>query len=100
TREAGQGLAGELAPLGFNVDFAPDTDVTIGPKDPTIGARSISSDPAAVAVHGSAFSQGMLAAGVLPAVKHFPGHGSVTADSHQSLPVQPAGVEELQAKDW
>ncbi|WP_268743660.1 glycoside hydrolase family 3 N-terminal domain-containing protein [Arthrobacter nitrophenolicus] len=100
TREAGQGLAGELAGLGFNVDFAPDTDVTMGPTDPTIGARSMSADPAAAAVHGTAFSQGMLAAGVLPAVKHFPGHGSVTADSHLSLPVQPAGLEELRARDW
>lgn len=100
TREAGQGLAGELAGLGFNVDFAPATDVTMGPTDPTIGARSMSADPAAAAVHGTAFSQGMLAAGVLPAVKHFPGHGSVTADSHQSLPVQPAGLEELRARDW
>ena len=44
--EAGGGLAAELAPLGFTVDFAPDTDVTIGPKDPTIGARSMSGDPA------------------------------------------------------
>jgi beta-N-acetylhexosaminidase len=100
TREAGQGLAGELVPLGFNVDFAPDTDVTIGPKDPTIGARSMSADPAAVAAHGVAFSHGMLAAGVLPAVKHFPGHGSVTADSHVSLPVQPAGIDVLRGRDW
>ncbi|WP_309484142.1 glycoside hydrolase family 3 N-terminal domain-containing protein [Pseudarthrobacter sp. NS4] len=100
TREAGQGLAGELVPLGFNVDFAPDTDVTIGPMDPTIGARSMSADPAAVAVHGVAFSRGMLAAGVLPAVKHFPGHGSVTADSHISLPLQPAAIEELRGRDW
>ncbi len=100
TREAGQGLAGELSALGFNVDFAPDTDVTMGPKDPTIGARSMSADPAAAAVHGTAFSQGILAAGVLPAVKHFPGHGSVTADSHHNLPVQPASLDELRARDW
>ena len=53
TREAGQGLAGELSSLGFNVDFAPDTDVTMGPQDPTIGARSMSSDPAVAAVHGA-----------------------------------------------
>lgn len=100
TRDAGQGLAGELAPLGFNLDFAPDADVTVGPGDPTIGARSMSGDPAAAAAHSVAFSQGMLAAGVLPTVKHFPGHGSVTADSHISLPVQKAGVEELKARDW
>ncbi|TLM85503.1 beta-N-acetylhexosaminidase [Pseudarthrobacter sp. NamE2] len=100
TREAAQGLAGELVPLGFNVDFAPDTDVTMGPMDPTIGARSMSADPALAAAHGVAFSQGMLAAGVLPAVKHFPGHGSVTADSHHSMPTQPAAVEELRGRDW
>src|SRR4029453_12770630 len=39
-------------------------------------------------------------AGVLPSVKHFPGHGSVTVDSHESLPVQKATVEQLRAKDW
>ncbi|WP_159830159.1 glycoside hydrolase family 3 N-terminal domain-containing protein [Arthrobacter sp. 9AX] len=99
-QEAGQGLASELVPLGFNTDFAPDTDVTVGPKDPTIGARSMSGDPGAAAGLGVAFSQGMLAAGVLPAVKHFPGHGSVSADSHLNLPVQPASVEALRGRDW
>jgi beta-N-acetylhexosaminidase len=100
TKDAGRALASELAPLGFNVDFAPDTDVTIGPADPTIGARSMSGDPDSAARLGVAFSQGMQEAGLLPAVKHFPGHGSVTVDSHQSLPVQPAGVAELSARDW
>jgi beta-N-acetylhexosaminidase len=99
-REAGQGLASELVPLGFNTDFAPDTDVTIGPKDPTIGARSMSGDPDTVASLGTAFSQGMLAAGVLPVIKHFPGHGSVTTDSHVNMPLQPATAAELQARDW
>lgn len=99
-REAGQGLAGELVPLGFNTDFAPGTDVTIGPADPTIGARSMSGDPDAAARLGVAYSQGMLAAGVLPAVKHFPGHGSVTTDSHVNLPTQQATVAELSARDW
>lgn len=100
TRQAGKGLAGELVPLGFDLDFAPDTDVTIGPSDPTIGARSMSADPDAAAAHGVAFSQGMLDAGVLPTVKHFPGHGSVTTDSHLSLPVQPASLDELRVRDW
>ncbi|MFD0757878.1 glycoside hydrolase family 3 N-terminal domain-containing protein [Arthrobacter ulcerisalmonis] len=98
--EAGSGIAAELAPLGYTVDFAPDTDVTIGPQDPTIGSRSISTDPDVVATLGMAFSQGMLKAGVLPVVKHFPGHGSVTTDSHLALPVQPASVDELKARDW
>lgn len=100
TKDAGRALASELAPLGFNVDFAPVTDVTIGPADPTIGARSMSGNPDAAGTLGVAFSQGMQEAGVLPAVKHFPGHGSVTVDSHQDLPVQPAGVADLEARDW
>ncbi|MBT2532041.1 beta-N-acetylhexosaminidase [Arthrobacter sp. ISL-48] len=100
TKDAGRALASELVPLGFTVDFAPDTDVTIGPADPTIGARSMSGDPDTAARLGVAFSQGMQEAGLLPVVKHFPGHGSLTVDSHQSLPVQPAGVAELSARDW
>lgn len=100
TKDAGRAVASELTPLGFNVDFAPDTDVTIGPADPTIGARSMSADPDTAGSLGVAFSQGMQEAGVLPTVKHFPGHGSVTVDSHQDLPVQPAGVAELEARDW
>lgn len=98
--EAGQAMASELAGLGFNADFAPDTDVTSGPQDPTIGARSMSGSPDAAAGLGVGFSQGMLAAGVLPSVKHFPGHGSVTADSHESLPVQQATVDQLRGRDW
>lgn len=99
-KEAGQGLAGELSPLGFNLDFAPDADVTMGPQDPTIGARSMSADPAAAASLTAAFSQGMLAAGILPTAKHFPGHGSVTTNSHLSLPTQNAGLDELRGRDW
>jgi beta-N-acetylhexosaminidase len=98
--EAGQAMASELAGLGFNADFAPDTDVTSGPQDPTIGARSMSGSPDAAAGLGVGFSLGMLAAGVLPSVKHFPGHGSVTADSHESLPVQQATVDQLRGRDW
>lgn len=98
--DAGRSLAGELAGLGFNVDFAPDADVTIGPTDPTIGSRSISGNPETVGQMSVGFSQGMLAAGVLPAIKHFPGHGSVTVDSHLDLPVQPASTAQLEARDW
>ncbi|MFJ6025971.1 glycoside hydrolase family 3 N-terminal domain-containing protein [Pseudarthrobacter sp. NPDC092424] len=99
-RLAGKALASELAHLGFNVDFAPGADVTIGPNDPTIGARSFSADPEAAAALSVEFSRGLLEAGVLPAAKHFPGHGSVTADSHRSLPVQGATLEQLEARDW
>lgn len=97
--EAGQAMASELAALGFNTDFAPTSDVTMGPADPTIGARSMSGDADAASGFGVAFSQGMLAAGLLPAAKHFPGHGSVSVDSHTRLPVQGASMEQLRARD-
>ncbi|WP_426990642.1 glycoside hydrolase family 3 N-terminal domain-containing protein [Pseudarthrobacter sp. Y6] len=100
TKDAGRALAAEIGSLGFTVDFAPVADVTIGPADPTVGARSMSGNPDAAGALAVAFSQGMQEAGVLPAVKHFPGHGSVTVDSHQDLPVQPAGIAELEARDW
>ncbi|WP_427008473.1 glycoside hydrolase family 3 N-terminal domain-containing protein [Pseudarthrobacter sp. H2] len=97
--DAGQALASELAALGFTTDFAPAMDVTMGPADPTIGARSMSGSADAAADLGVAFSQGMLAAGLLPAAKHFPGHGSVVVDSHADLPVQGASLEQLRARD-
>lgn len=97
--EAGRALASELSALGFNIDFAPTADVTMGPSDPTIGARSISGSAGTVAELGVAFSRGMLASGVLPAAKHFPGHGSVSVDSHHGLPVQPASLDRLRAND-
>lgn len=96
---AGRAISAELAGLGFNVDFAPTTDVTMGPADPTIGARSISGSAHTAAEFGIAFSKGMLGAGILPAAKHFPGHGSVTLDSHKVLPVQDASLKQLRAKD-
>jgi beta-N-acetylhexosaminidase len=96
---AGQAMASELAGLGFNTDFAPAMDVTMGPADPTIGARSMSGSAHTAADFGVAFSEGMLAAGVLPAAKHFPGHGSVSVDSHADLPVQGASLEQLRTRD-
>ena len=98
--DSGKALASELAGLGFTADFAPSADVTAGPQDPTIGARAMSGNPDAAASLGVGFAQGMLSAGVLPAAKHFPGHGSVAVDSHESLPVQKATLEQLRAKDW
>ena len=88
----------ELRGLGFTVDFAPDADVTSGPGDPTIGSRSASSRPAAVAeqvVAAAGFSE----AGVVPVIKHFPGHGSVPGDSHVTLPVQTKTLPQLEASD-
>ncbi|MBP2215758.1 glycoside hydrolase family 3 N-terminal domain-containing protein [Arthrobacter sp. CAN_C5] len=90
----------ELAGLGFTMNHAPSVDVTTGADDPTIGARAYSDDPELVAELGPAAVTGMLASGILPSVKHFPGHGSVPADSHLELPVQTASLTELEDRDW
>jgi beta-N-acetylhexosaminidase len=99
TRRAYAASGAELRGLGFTVDFAPDADVTSGPGDPTIGSRAASARPADVAEHVVAAAEGFAASGVLPVVKHFPGHGSVPADSHLTLPVQTKSREELDASD-
>ncbi|MEP7764516.1 glycoside hydrolase family 3 N-terminal domain-containing protein [Sanguibacter sp. 25GB23B1] len=98
-REAARARASELRAAGFTMNFAPVADVTIGPDDPTIGSRSAGSEPTTVALVTVAAVEGSLDAGVMPAAKHFPGHGSVTVDSHASLPVQGASVAELEARD-
>ena len=91
--------AAELAGFGFTVDFAPDADVTTGPEDPTIGSRSAGADPGLAARQVSAAADGLQQAGVAPVLKHFPGHGSVPADSHLSLPVQKRSVRRLRDTD-
>jgi len=99
TRAAYAASGAELRGLGFTVDFAPDGDVTSGPDDPTIGSRSAGSDPEVVAEQMTAAAQGFLEGGVVPVIKHFPGHGSVPADSHLTLPVQTKTRAQLFASD-
>jgi beta-N-acetylhexosaminidase len=89
----------ELAGLGFTVDFAPVADVTTGPNDPTIGSRSAGSSPRLVAAQAVAAAQGFARGGVVPVLKHFPGHGSVPADSHVTLPVQRRSLRQLRLRD-
>jgi beta-N-acetylhexosaminidase len=96
---AAQAMAIELRATGLNYDFAPDADVTVGLADVTIGLRSASSDPDRAARAVVAATQGFTAGGVVSSVKHFPGHGSLTVDSHQGLPVQDADADELAARD-
>ncbi|SEJ16955.1 glycoside hydrolase family 3 N-terminal domain-containing protein [Demequina mangrovi] len=89
----------DLRALGVNVDLAPVADVTIGPADPIIRSRSAGSDPAEVARTVTAAVEGYLGGGVIPVIKHFPGHGSVTVDSHEALPVQERGLKALARTD-
>jgi beta-N-acetylhexosaminidase len=87
TEAAWKAAGGNLAALGINVDFAPVADV-LGPRGSgVIGSRSYGSVPADVAAQVVAATRGLTSAGVAPALKHFPGHGHTTADSHEELPI-------------
>ena len=92
-------LGAQMAQLGFTMNLAPDADVTIGLKDPTIRTRSAGSSPTAVAGVVNAAWEGFEDGGVTPVIKHFPGHGSVTANSHDTLPVQHSPIGELEDRD-
>ncbi len=98
--EVAQASGRELRAMGFTMVFAPDADVTTGADDPTIGSRSASSNPELVAELTTGSLQGYADAGIVAVAKHFPGHGSVPADSHEELPVQAATVEQLQQRDF
>jgi beta-N-acetylhexosaminidase len=87
----------DLAALGVNVDFAPVADV-LGPRG-VVGSRSFGGDPQAVAAQVSAVVRGLHAAGVAATLKHFPGHGHTTVDSHAGLPVLERTVAQLEAED-
>ncbi|HET8616957.1 MAG TPA: glycoside hydrolase family 3 N-terminal domain-containing protein [Actinomycetales bacterium] len=98
--KVGEASGDELRALGFTMVFAPDADVTIGSSDPTIGVRSPGSLPETVARVATGLLDGYREAGIVPVAKHFPGHGSVTANSHVTLPVQRASLETLQSRDF
>ncbi|ADT97053.1 beta-glucosidase-like glycosyl hydrolase [Mycolicibacterium gilvum] len=84
--------------LGITVDFAPVVDVSDAPDNTVIGDRSFGADPTTVTDYAGAYAQGLREAGVLPVLKHFPGHGSGSGDSHVGSVVAPS-LEQLQASD-
>ncbi len=98
-QEAMTAAALELRGLGFTWVFAPVADVTIGSADPTIGSRSPSTDPTIAGLTAVAAIRGYNDAGIASTVKHFPGHGSATEDSHQTLPVLSGSLDELRERD-
>ena len=90
----------DLAALGIDVDCAPVLDVPVAGAHDVIGDRAYGSEPGLVAELGRAAMAGLLDEGVLPVVKHIPGHGRATVDSHLSLPVVEASRDELEARDF
>jgi beta-N-acetylhexosaminidase len=93
-------MAHDLRQLGINVDAVPCLDVPQPGADDIIGDRAYADDPETIAVLGRAAAEGLLAGGVLPIIKHMPGHGRAGADSHLALPVVSASHAALQAVDF
>jgi beta-N-acetylhexosaminidase len=87
TRAAWQAAGEELAAMGLTVDFAPDADTLGPPANTVIGSRSFGGDAKANAAQVSAAVDGLQSAGVTAGLKHFPGHGHTSGDSHEILPV-------------
>lgn len=85
--DVGHAMGRELASLGFNVNFAPVLDVNSNPDNPVIGRRSFGATPQEVTEAARPFLHAMQAEGVMGCLKHFPGHGDTSVDSHYGLPV-------------
>jgi beta-N-acetylhexosaminidase len=93
-------IAYDLSELGINVDCVPVLDVPVAGADAVIGDRAYGSDPTTIIELGRAVIEGMIEGGVLPVMKHIPGHGRATADTHHELPHVTTSREELSASDF
>lgn len=96
-RAAGRVAGAELRAMGIHLNYAPVMDVNNNAANPVIGARAFGDTPAFVETMGLAYVEGLQAAGVGATVKHFPGHGDVTVDSHVALPLVNHPVDRLDA---
>ena len=93
-------IAADLIDLGITVDCLPLADVPVDGADAVIGNRAYGTDAAKVAAIARAVTEGLVEGGVLPVLKHIPGHGRATADSHFGLPTVDTSREELNRTDF
>ncbi|MEH6404999.1 MAG: beta-N-acetylhexosaminidase [Sneathiella sp.] len=100
TRLATRLIARDLTAAGINVDCSPCLDLSFEETSSVIGDRSFNSDPARVAILGAVVAEEFLNAGIIPVIKHVPGHGRAIVDSHHHLPTVSATREELIKTDF
>jgi beta-N-acetylhexosaminidase len=93
-------IAADLAALGINVDCLPLADVPVDGADPIIGDRAYGTTPDQVAIIAREVAAGLMDGGVLPVLKHIPGHGRASVDSHEKLPVVDTPRDVLAATDF
>lgn len=92
-------MGDELKAVGINMNLAPVVDVNSNPRNPVIGIRAFSNQPQEVALFAERMLQGYHQAGIIPVLKHFPGHGDVSVDSHEALPVVKKSLLQLNQTD-
>jgi beta-N-acetylhexosaminidase len=93
-------MADDLVRLGISIDCLPVLDLLVDGADPVIGDRAYGRDPGRVARLGRAVCEGLIAGGVLPVLKHIPGHGRAGVDSHAALPSVDTAHDELSRTDF
>lgn len=93
-------MAADLIDLGINIDCFPDADLFYEGADKVIGDRSYGEFPDKVSVLARAAAEGMISGGVIPVMKHLPGHGRADVDSHDTLPIVDTKIEELRITDF
>ena len=91
----GKIIGEELKTFGFNMNFAPVLDINSNPNNPVIGDRSFGNNPDIVNKLGIKTMEGLIQNNIVPVVKHFPGHGDTSVDSHIGLPVVNKDLTEL-----
>lgn len=95
-KQQSEEISKELADYGINLNFAPCADVNTNPNNPIIGERAFSDNPDGVIEGIKIFTQASRKFGVIPCVKHFPGHGDADKDSHLTLPVIDLPIREME----
>jgi len=91
-----ENIASELSSYGINMNFAPCLDVNTNPDNPIIGERAFSDNPDEVCLACSIVSDIYRLNGIIPVIKHFPGHGDASKDSHKELPLIDLSMEEME----
>lgn len=97
--EYGAEVARQCRRMGIHINFAPTVDVNNNPHNPVIGMRSFGENPENVARKGILYARALEDHGILSVAKHFPGHGNTSTDSHHTLPVLNASMQELEATE-
>lgn len=99
-RQHTQTLAQQMTALGFNMDFAPVADVLLDPNNTEIGTRAYSDIAAVAGAMSATMAETLQQGGITACLKHFPGHGSTTTDSHEGTSVSTRTIEQLRSEEF